>query len=352
MKNNTDRNKEPLVSIIMSVFNGSQYLFDAVNSILNQTYSNFEFIIVDDGSTDFSYELIKKISGNNNKIKIFKRSHFGLANSLNFAISKSNGKYIARMDADDISKEVRIEKQVEYLEKNSNVDLLGSNRKYIGNDSFNKKLFSRLPNENNIIKWYLFFSVPIIHPTLMVRANILKSQNGYSERYKYAQDYELYTRLSRISNFHNLSESLLEYRNHNNRNLPNYHKEQLLYVIEVRRNYISSFLNRKISTKEVRLYTEFDRTQLICLYDLMDAVRVIKRIGIMFKLGNKINDSEETEINEYIGIKLLNSIKFQYHFGIMVIFYLLFNSLVYNKRLLFKKTTWWNLKEATLHCIN
>ena len=201
MKNNTDRNKEPLVSIIMSVFNGSQYLFDAVNSILNQTYSNFEFIIVDDGSTDFSYELIKKISGNNNKIKIFKRSHFGLANSLNFAISKSNGKYIARMDADDISKEVRIEKQVEYLEKNSNVDLLGSNRKYIGNDSFNKKLFSRLPNENNIIKWYLFFSVPIIHPTLMVRANILKSQNGYSERYKYAQDYELYTRLSRISNF-------------------------------------------------------------------------------------------------------------------------------------------------------
>ena len=84
----------------------------------------------------------------------------------------------------------------------------------------------------------------------------------------------------------------------------------------------------------------------------MDAVRVIKRIGIMFKLGNKINDSEETEINEYIGIKLLNSIKYQYHFGIVVIFYLLFNTLVYNKRLLFKKTTWWNLKEATLHCIN
>ena len=186
----------------------------------------------------------------------------------------------------------------------------------------------------------------------MVRTNILKSQNGYSERYKYAQDYELYTRLSKTSNFHNLSESLLEYRNHNNRTLTNYHKEQLRYVIEIRRIYISSFLNRKISTKEVKVYTEFDRIQLINLYDLMDAVRVIKRIGIMFKSGNKINDSEETEINEYIGMKLLNSIKYQYHFGIMVIFYLLFNSLVYNKRLLFKKTTWWNLKEATLRYIS
>ena len=255
------------------------------------------------------------------------------------------------MDADDISKDVRIEKQVEYLEKNPNIDLLGSNRKYIGENNFNKKKFSQLPTENNIIKWHLLFSVPIIHPTLMVRANIMKSQNGYSEQFKYAQDYELYTRLSKTSNFHNLSESLLEYRNHNNRTLINYHKEQLRYVIEIRRIYISSLLNRKISTKELKVYTQFDRIQLIYLCDLIDAVKVIKRIGIMFKSGNKINSSEETEINEYIGLKLLSSIKYQYHFGIIVIFYLLFNSLVYNKRLLFKKITWWNFKEAALKYI-
>jgi len=350
MKNNTNGDNKPLVSIIMSIYNGSQFLFDSVNSILNQTYTNFEFIIVDDGSTDSSYELIKKFSDNNNKVKVFKRAHYGLANSLNFAISKSKGEYIARMDADDISKEVRIEKQVKYLEKNKNVDLLGSNRKNFGN--INKNNFSKLPTNNNIIKWHLFFSVPIIHPAIMVRADILKSQNGYSEEYKYAQDYELYTRLSKTSNFHNLSEALIEYRNHHCRDLTNYHKEQLNCVIKIRRDYIGRFLKRKISTKEVRLFTEFDRKQIISLYDLMDAVKIIKKIKIIFKSRYKINSFEESAVNEYIALKLLNSIKYQYHFGIMVILYLFFNSLLFNKGLLLKKLTWWNLKTATFNCIN
>ena len=254
------------------------------------------------------------------------------------------------MDADDISKEVRIEKQVKFLEKNKNVDLLGSNREYFGNN--NKRRLSKLSSDNNLIKWHLFFSVPIIHPTIMIRADVLKSQNGYSEKYKYAQDYELYTRLSRTSNFHNLSEALLEYRLHNYRHLTNYHKEQLSCVIRIRRDHISKFLNRKISTKEVRLYTEFDRIQMISLYDLMDALRLIKKIKIIFKSKYKINSFEEAAVNEFIALKLLNSIKYQYHFGIMVIFYLFYSSLVFNRRLLFKKLTWWNLKKATLSCIN
>ena len=186
----------------------------------------------------------------------------------------------------------------------------------------------------------------------MIRADVLKSQNGYSEKYKYAQDYELYTRLSRTSNFHNLSEALLEYRLHNYRHLTNYHKEQLNCVIKIRRDYIGRFLKRKISTKEVRLFTEFDRTQVISLYDLMDVVRVIKKIKIIFKSKYKINSFEEAAVNEFIALKLLNSIKYQYHFGIMVIFYLFFSSLVFNRRLLFKKLTWWNLKKATFSCIN
>ena len=133
---------------------------------------------------------------------------------------------------------------------------------------------------------------------------------------------------------------------------PYYHKEQLSCVIRIRRDHISKFLNRKISTKEVRLYTEFDRIQMISLYDLMDALRLIKKIKIIFKSKYKINSFEEAAVNEFIALKLLNSIKYQYHFGIMVIFYLFFSSLVFDRRLLFKKLTWWNLKNATLSCIN
>ena len=344
--------KKPLVSIIMSIYNDDKYLSESVNSILKQTYSNYEFIIVDDGSTDNSFGLLKIIAGKTDRIFIFKRSHFGLTNSLNFALSKSNGKYIARMDADDISKDVRIEKQVDYLEKNPHIDFLGSNRKYFGNDKFEKKIDSQLPLENNIIKWNLFFSVPIIHPALMVRATTLKSQNGYSERYKYAQDYELYTRHSKTSNFHNLSESLLKYRSNNNPNLSIYHKEQLRYVIEVRRIYISGLLNRKISTKKVKLYTEFNQTKLKTINDLKDAIKGIKRIGKIFKSVNKLKSSEKTLINKCIGSKLLSSIKYQYHFGIIVILYLFFNSLVYDNTLLFKKMTWWILKDAIVQYIS
>jgi len=114
------------VSIVMSVYNAQKYLDEAIESILNQTYSNFEFIIINDGSTDKSLEIIENYAKKDSRIIVINRENKGLIYSLNEGIRKANGKYIARMDADDISLPQRLEKQVEFMEKNKNIGICGT----------------------------------------------------------------------------------------------------------------------------------------------------------------------------------------------------------------------------------
>ena len=118
-------NREPKISVIMSVFNGSKFLADAIQSILNQTFKEFELIIVDDGSTDNSLNIIRSFESADSRIKVISKLNEGLAKSLNAAISASQGDFIARMDADDISYKNRLEKQYEYMQKNKSIDLCG-----------------------------------------------------------------------------------------------------------------------------------------------------------------------------------------------------------------------------------
>src|ERR1039457_4070242 len=117
-----------LVSVIMPVLNAENYIVDSINAILNQTYSNFEFIIIDDDSSDNSANKIRCF--NDPRISFYARSKEGLINQLNFALSFSKGKYVARMDADDLCSNSRFEKQVEFLENNNDIQLVGSNYYY------------------------------------------------------------------------------------------------------------------------------------------------------------------------------------------------------------------------------
>ena len=114
-------NREPKISVIMSVFNGSKFLADAIQSILNQTFKEFELIIIDDGSTDNSLNIIRSFESGDSRIKVISKLNEGLAKSLNAAISASQGDFIARMDADDISYKNRLEKQYEYMQKNKSI---------------------------------------------------------------------------------------------------------------------------------------------------------------------------------------------------------------------------------------
>ena len=202
-------NDRVLVSVIMSVFNSEQYLDEAVTSILNQTFINFEFIIINDGSTDLSLSILNKYQNMDSRIKIINQDNAGLPRSLNKAIALSEGKYICRMDSDDISLPTRIEEQVTYLEMNPNIGICGTWAEVFGDEC---RIISH-PTAHEKLKAQLLFNVSFVHPSVMIRRSVIeKSMLMYNERYTNSQDYKLWSELSRETKMANIPKVLLKYR--------------------------------------------------------------------------------------------------------------------------------------------
>ena len=206
--------RPPSISVVMSVNNSELYLKDAIESILNQTFDDFEFIIIDDGSTDYSADIIK--SYEDQRIVFLQNDkNMGLARSLNRGVGFSRGKYIARMDADDIAKSERLEKQIFFMEKNPHIDLCGSWIEYFNDTSDAEKRLWKTPATHDEIKTYLIFGSPVAHPSIMVKREFF-SQLRYQETYEVAQDYALWTESIDVFQFANIQEPLLRYRVHGN----------------------------------------------------------------------------------------------------------------------------------------
>ncbi|WP_100637680.1 glycosyltransferase [Marinomonas sp. ef1] len=205
--------KKPLISVVMSVYNGEKYLASAIESILTQTIDDFEFIIVNDGSNDSSLSIINAYAVVDCRIKLITRSNKGLINSLNEGLSISSGVYIARMDADDISIRNRFEKQIEFLESNPEVGVCGSWVEVFGEDV--KSKVWKMPLENSVLKAGLIFSVPFAHPTVMMRKSIIDLHGlKYDLNYKDAEDYKFWLDFSKYTLFLNVPMVLLKYRYH------------------------------------------------------------------------------------------------------------------------------------------
>ncbi len=200
---------KPKISVIMSVYNGEKYLKEAVNSILKQTFTDFEFIIINDGSTDNTRAILE--SYNDPRIFLFHQDNIGLTKSLNKGLSFAKGDYIARMDADDISDKRRFEKQFHYLNTHPEIGVTGSNINII--DEYGK-IISKLNqlNSHKEIMSKLLSDNQLIHGTLFIRKELLKKVEYYDEKYTLAQDYDLLLRLSDITKFSNLHECLYSWR--------------------------------------------------------------------------------------------------------------------------------------------
>ena len=183
--------KNPIVSVIMPAFNAEKYIGKAIESILNQTLTEFEFIIVNDGSTDRTEEII--LSYQDHRIVYVKNEkNLKLVLSLNKAVRMARGKYIARMDADDISTKERLSIQLKAIEK-TGADVLGSAARYFGD--FKKSHVKMMPGSLAEIKYCMLSFCPLIHPTIIAKAKVLK-ENPYSERYdNYAEDFALWAEL-------------------------------------------------------------------------------------------------------------------------------------------------------------
>lgn len=200
----------PRVSVLLSVYNGELFLREAIESILNQAFTDFEFIIIDDSSSDNSREIIESYK-DERIVLLVNVSNQGLASSLNTGIIKAQGEYIARMDADDISLRERLEKQVAFMDKHREIGLCGSWIKYFGEEN----LVLEFPPDDATIRCKLLFENNIAHPSVMLRKDLLLKHNlSYNPAYTNAQDYELWRRCSHYLSLANLSEVLLLYRLH------------------------------------------------------------------------------------------------------------------------------------------
>lgn len=204
--------KNNLVTVLMPVFNSSRHLQNAIESILNQTYKNIEFIIINDGSRDNSEKIIK--SYKDKRIRYFSnRENKGIVSALNTGLDKTRGKYIIRMDADDISRPDRIERQVEYMNRNPSVGVCGTWIEVFGNASY----IWKPPVNDKEIRSMLFFESPLAHPSACIRSKLIKTYKiKYDLKYQYVEDYKLWIDLSKVSKLANIPLVLLRYRTHHN----------------------------------------------------------------------------------------------------------------------------------------
>ncbi|WP_246187956.1 glycosyltransferase [Paenibacillus tengchongensis] len=193
----------------MPVYNNAMYLQEAINTILWQTFSDLELIIIDDGSTDGSAGIIHEIQDTRVK-KIFHSVNLGIVASLNQGLDWSQGEYIARMDSDDASALNRLEVQAYFMDQNPHIDICGTGytTNYLGPVKLN-------PMHHEEIKVWLLFHSCLLHPSVMMRRSSIERLGiRYDYNYPHAEDYELWSRLSSSAQFANLPHNLLFYRTH------------------------------------------------------------------------------------------------------------------------------------------
>ncbi len=204
----------PKISVIMPVYNSEKYLKEATDSILSQTYTDFEFIIIDDCSSDSSVKIIEEYE-DNRIVFIKNEENLGVAKTLNRGLSICKGEFIARMDSDDISLSERFEKQLKYLEENKNTAVVSCGVQTFCDD----KIISETGWSNSEpakIKKDLFFSCAIAHPTVMMRTSAIKEVGGYDPDYNGVEDYELWCRVSEKYDIASVNDVLFKYRVHEN----------------------------------------------------------------------------------------------------------------------------------------
>ena len=200
----------PLISVIFPVYNAEKFIKESIESILNQTYKNFEFIIINDGSKDNSAEIIK--SYKDQRIRYYEQKNQGLAKTLNVGLSYAKGKYIARQDNDDISFPNRFEKQISYLEQNQQIAVLGSWAKIIDENGIFTNRFHHHSTSPLNLKFELVFDNPFVHSSIMARKDIIEKTGMYHLDNDYFEDYNLWSRISYHYQIANINEELLLYR--------------------------------------------------------------------------------------------------------------------------------------------
>jgi len=277
----------PKVSVVMSVFNGARTLREAVDSILSQTFTDFEFIIIDDGSTDGTWGILNGYD--DPRIRLLRNEeNIGLTRSLNKGLALVQGEYIARMDADDISLPERLERQVDCLDSRPEVGVVGTN--YWELTPTNERRPMVVPLTDMSVRLWLLFHNAIVHSSAMVRRTTLEQIGYYDEALPYAQDYDLWTRVAVVSELANLPDRLLLLRTGVSAGVSVGCLQQQQFVADsISRRVINDLLERpELSLRQVQRLRRFVQPLMAGSHSSIDAqalndfVRVVRRFMTLY----------------------------------------------------------------------
>jgi glycosyltransferase involved in cell wall biosynthesis len=211
------RLRAPAVSVFMPVYNAARYVEAAVRSMLVQTLADFEFLVVDDGSEDSTVEIVQRLASEDRRITLFTQRHSGGSSAANAALAHARAPFLARMDGDDIALYERLARQATYLEEHPRCVLVGARVRCIDADG------AILPDPPEIAVKLSHADIdtallaagwPIVHPTCLMRAAVVRRIGGYSNDFRISSDHDLFLRLAEEGQLHNLPNALLLYRRH------------------------------------------------------------------------------------------------------------------------------------------
>ncbi len=249
---------DPTISVLMGVYNEEEFLEEAIESILAQTFEDFEFLIVDDDSIDRSSEIVD--SYDDDRIKLIRNeTNQGLTVSLNRALDQATGKYIARQDADDVSEPHRFERQVSFLECHDDVALVGTGAYLIDGDGnvVDKRIGYCNPKFEDFLE-----KSHLVHGSILARRSVLEELGGYDEFFRYGQDYDLWLRLSKRYEVANIPDPLYRHRIHDEGVYFSRKDESALYTM---------FARHLVTGKTTReMKNELAESGIGRYYDLLD----------------------------------------------------------------------------------
>ena len=326
----------PAISVVMAVYNEEVSLTQAIESILQQTYQNFEIIIVDDNSNDNSTNIIAAYAKNDTRITVIHNEiNMGLAESLNIGIQHTKAEWIARMDGDDISLPQRFEKQMAYLQAHPDIDVLSTALIDMTpeNEPFGKR---SIPEQHNQLAWRTLWASPAFHGTIMMRKNKFLQSGGYKKG-EILEDVELWSRMMQYARFAALPDYLYQY--HRTRNeFDKIQDERKEATIKICQNFVSQVLDRPILPEEylllrqsvnIRPQATLSEEQIInTISMLQDIYFAMVHKGILDE-NDGIKDVQEDLTRRIINLSLQSN-NFIYQHGKYILQRISYDSLVKN----------------------
>jgi len=288
----------PLVTVLMPVYNGEAYLSEAIESILLQSYTNFEFLILNDGSSDRSEEIIQSYTDSRIRL-INNATNMQLIATLNRGLDLAQGKYIVRMDADDISLPQRIERQVEWLEKNPEYGLVGSwFEDFNGTDTIRTIKYS---SDDTHIRIRHLYQTHIAHPTAVLRKSVIDEHNlRFDPDFVHGEDYAFWVQMSAYCKLSNYPEMLVRKRDHP-RNISNkYAQTQQDTCAKVKQKQFEK-MGLSISRGEIELYTRFANPDWSFSKDEMEMMHIL--IEKMASENERTNFISKEALKTYLAEK-------------------------------------------------